>query len=211
MPARKVLLLGATGGTGREVLAQALRKGHEITVLVRNPRRLGSPAARVRVMIGDVLEGATLANAVRGQDVVLSTLGVGSSLKSSGLIGRSVPAIARAMESEGVARMILISAYGVGETIRDAPLVPRLLMRLLLRDVYADKLAGDDALRRSSLDWTIVHPVTLTNGPRSGKYRVGERLALRGFPRVSRADVADFLVAQIEDRSFSRKDVLVSS
>jgi putative NADH-flavin reductase len=90
-------------------------------------------------------------------------------------------------------------------------LVPRLLMRLLLRDVYADKLAGDDALRRSSLDWTIVHPVTLTNGPRSGKYRVGERLALRGFPRVSRADVADFLVAQIEDRSFSRKDVLVSS
>lgn len=114
------------------------------------------------------------------------------------------------MEEAGASRFILTSAYGVGETIRDVPFLPRLLMRVLLRDVYVDKKAGDDALRSSSLDWTIVHPVTLTDGARTGRVRAGERLNLSGFPRISRADVAEFLLAQTEDRSYSRRDVLVA-
>ena len=90
------------------------------------------------------------------------------------------------------------------------PLLPGVLIRLLLRDLYADKEAGEDVLRRSGLEWTIVYPVTLTNGTRTGRYRVGERLALHGFPTISRADVADFILTQVEDRTYVGKGVLVS-
>jgi putative NADH-flavin reductase len=114
------------------------------------------------------------------------------------------------MESQGVRRLIFTSAYGVGATQADVPLVPRILMRLLLRDLYADKAAGEDDLRRSGLAWTLVYPTTLTKGPRTGKYRVGEHLTLHGVPKISRADVADFLLSQIEDGSYTGRGVLIS-
>lgn len=181
-----------------------------MTVLVRSPQRLTVPPDRLRVVTGSVTdEGQTLTDAIRGQDVVISALGVGTSLKSGGLIARSLPAIVRAMESQGVRRLIFMSAYGVGSTWKDVPLLPRILMRVLLRDIYADKEAGEDALRRSGLDWTLVYPVTLTNGQATGRYRTGERLALRGFPTISRADVADFILTQLEDSTYVKKGVLV--
>jgi putative NADH-flavin reductase len=198
----------------RQVVSQALQQGHDITVLVRNPARLNVTSDQLRVVVGSVTDdGPALAAAVRDQDVVISALGVGNSLKSGGLIERSVPAIVRAMESHGVRRLIFISAYGVGQTYRDVPLVPRIAIRTLLRDLYADKNRGEDELRRmgNGLDWTLVYPVTLTNGARTGRYRVGERLALHGLPRISRADVADFLLTQVDDVSYLRKGVLVSS
>jgi putative NADH-flavin reductase len=151
------------------------------------------------------------AGAVAGQDAVISVLGVGTSLRSAGLIARSMPVILHAMESQRVRRLIFASAYGVGETRRDVPLMPRILMGVLLRDIYADKAAGEERLRRSALDWTLVYPTTLTNGPQTGGVRVGERLTLRGFPRVSRADVADFLLSQLDDSTYVRKGVLISA
>jgi putative NADH-flavin reductase len=208
---RKVLVLGGTGGTGRQVVSQALRSGHSVTALVRSPERLGLAANTLRVVTGSVPEDRqTLAAAIRGQDAVISTLGVGTSLKSGGLIARSTPAIVSAMEREGVRRLIFTSGYGVGATRKDVPLLPKVLIGLLLRDVYADKAAGEEILHRSELDWTLVYPATLTNGPATGRYRVGEHLRLHGFPRVSRADVADFLLTQLEDRAFLRKGVLIS-
>lgn len=209
---KRVLVLGATGGTGRAVVSQALARGDQVTVFVRHPERLTERSERLRVVTGSVPEdAAALGSAVAGQDAVISALGVGNSFRSGGLISRSVPAIVQAMRQQGVRRLVFTSAYGVGETFRDVPIVPRIFIRLLLRDIYADKQAGEQALRRSELDWTIVHPTTLADGPRTGRYRVGERLALRGFPRISRADVADFLLAQTDDRTFLRKGVLISS
>jgi len=207
----KILVLGATGGTGMQVVTQALQQGHEVTAFVRNPQRLAANSERLRVIGGDVTHaGPALAEAVRGQDVVISTLGRGSSFKPEGLMATSVPAIVRAMESEGVRRLVFTSAYGVGVTRRDLPLMPRILIGMLLRDIYADKEAGESDLLRSALDWTIAYPATLTNGPRKGQYRVGERLALSGLPTLSRADLADFLLAQARDRSHVRKGVLVA-
>src|SRR5262249_49826258 len=161
---------------------------------------------------GDVAaDGATLGDAVRGHDAVISALGQGSSLRSEGLIARSMPKILEAMERNTVARLIVTSAYGVGVTWRDVPLPGRLFVRTLLRDLYADKEAGEEILRRSPLDWTIVYPTRLTTGPRTGRYRVGERLSLRGLPAIARADLAAFLLTQIDDRRFIRKGVLISS
>jgi putative NADH-flavin reductase len=207
---KKVLILGATGGTGKHLLHEALARGYDVTVLARSLERLPSGVDRARVIKGDALDDAALADAVNGQDVVVSALGVGSSLKSRSLIARTVPAIVRAMTNAGVRRLILTSAYGVGETYRDVPILPSILMRVLFRDLYADKALGDGEVRRSGLDWTLVYPTTLTNGPKTGEYRAGERLHLRGLPTISRADVAEFLANQIEDETYLRKGVLVS-
>jgi len=207
----KVLVLGATGGTGREVVAQALAAAHEATVLVRDPARLPPASAnRVRVVTGSVTDNPNaLAVAVRGQDAVISALGAGTSLKSRGLMTYSTPLVVQAMTDAGVKRLIVTSACGVGVTWRDVPFLPRIFMQLLLRDLYADKAASEEMLRRSTLDWTLVYPVALTNGPRTGRYQSGERLALTGFPKISRADVAEFLLTQLADPRFVTKGVLV--
>jgi putative NADH-flavin reductase len=215
MAVKRILVLGATGGTGQHVVSQALQQGHNVTVLVRHPERLSLDSDRLRVLVGSVTDdGHALDAATCDQDVVISTLGVGSGLKSGGLIARSAPAIVRAMQTAGVRRLIFTSAFGVGETYRDVPLVPRIAIRTLLKDLYADKQVGEDELRRlgSDIDWTLVYPVTLTNGPRTGHYRAGERLRLRGLPRIARADLADFMMRQVDDdRSYLKKGVLVSS
>ena len=209
---RNVLVLGATGGTGRHVVAQGLGQGHVVTAFVRDASKLSVASDRLRVVVGSTTDdGPALAIAMRGQDVVISSLGLGKSLKSHGLIARSVPRILHAMNSEGVRRLIFTSAFGVGETIRDTPLLPRLFIRTLLRDMYSDKEAGEVELVNSSLDWTLVYPTGLSDGQATGQYVAGERLALRGFPRIARADVAAFLLAQIDDATYVRKRVLISS
>ena len=212
MAATTVLVLGATGGTGRHVVARALQQGYHVTALVRDGRKLAVTSDRLRVLAGNMmLDDEVLDDAVRGQDAVISTLGVGQSFASGGLIAGSTPRLIRAMENLGVRRLIFTAAFGVGETMRDVPLVPCLFIRTLLRDVYRDKNAGDAAIRRSELDWTIVYPTGLTDGPATERYRIGERLTLGGFPRIARADVADFLVKQVEGEMYVRKGVLISS
>jgi putative NADH-flavin reductase len=211
MPPRKLLVLGATGPTGRQVVSQALQQGHQVTAFVRDPARLPLVHERLRVVVGDVTDDRpTLREAVSGQDAVISALGVGLSFKSRDLTRRSMPKLVAAMETQRVSRLVYTSAFGVGPTWIDVPAVPRLMVKLLLRDIYADKAAGEDVLRRSQLDWTLVYPVMLTNGPLTGRYRVGERLALRGLPKVSRADVAAFLLSQIDDPTYIRKGVLIT-
>ena len=209
MASRNLLVLGATGGTGRSLVEQAVAAGFGVTVLVRDPDKV-SPGT-VRVVTGDLVDdSAVLRAAVAGQDAVISTLGVGQSFKSGHLISQSVPVLVAAMREHGVHRLVFTSAFGVGATRRDTPLLPRLFIATLLRDIYKDKQAGEQAILTSDLDWTIVYPVGLTNGPRTGRYRVGERLSLRGFPRISRVDVAEFLLRQVEDRSYICKGVLIA-
>jgi putative NADH-flavin reductase/nitrate/TMAO reductase-like tetraheme cytochrome c subunit len=209
---RRILVLGATGGTGQHVLAQALQQGHEVTALVRHPERLTLTHDRLRVIAGSVTDDSpVLADAVRGQAAVISTLGAGRSFSSGGLISQSVPRIVRVMEQQGVRRLVFTSAFGVGDTRRDVPLVPRIFIRVLLGDIYRDKASGESALRASSLDWTLVYPSGLSDGPAAGHWRAGERLSLRGFPQIARADVASFLLSQIDDPAYVRKGVLISS
>jgi putative NADH-flavin reductase len=206
-----ILVFGATGPTGHEVVMQALSRGHAVTAFVRNPQTLSISDERLRVVTGDTTrDEPKIAEAVRGQDAVVSALGRRSTFSSDHLIERSMRAIVPAMERAGVRRLILMSAFGVGESRRDAPLIPRIMYRVLLRDIFADKQAGEEHLRRSSLEWTIVYPVLLTDGPLTGSYRVGERLELHGLPKISRADVAHFILTEMENGAFVRKVAVVS-
>jgi putative NADH-flavin reductase len=211
MAVQKVLVLGATGGTGRALIVQAAAGGFSVTALVRHPQRLPPGIGDARVIEGDILEEPdALTEALRGQDAVISALGVGRSLKSNALISRVAPLLVDAMSAAGVRRLVFTSAFGVGSTRNDVPLLPRLFIATVLRDIYEDKEAGEKAIAASGLDWTLVCPVGLTNGGRTGRYRVGEHLPLSGFPRISRADVADCLLRQVQTNSFIRKRVLVA-
>jgi putative NADH-flavin reductase len=213
MTTKRILVLGATGGTGRHIVLQALEQGHAVTVLVRDPRRLHLDSDRVRVVVGSADDEDAVASAACNQDVVISALGAGASLRSGGVIARTTPVILRAMERNGVRRLILMSAFGAGDTYQYVPLMARIMIRTLLRDLYADKNVAERALRRDggATDWTLVYPVSLTNGARTGRYRSGKRLSLHGFPRISRADEATFMLAQIDDTTYVKKGVLVSS
>ena len=207
----KLVVFGASGGTGREIIGQALDQGHEVTAFVRDPARLAIKDSKLHITEGDVLKDKlAVAGAIAGRDAIICVLGVANSLKSAGLIAGGLAAIVPAAEKHDVRRLTLISAFGVGDSFRNAPFVPRLMYRLLLGDIYRDKKAGEDTVKASGLDWTIIHPVMLTTGPKTGTYRSGERLDLRGIPKISRADVAHFALAQLASKVFLRKTAVIS-
>ena len=206
----KILIFGATGPSGQQLVRQALSQGHEVTAFARNADAL-SADKRMRIVAGDTTRDAgQIAEAMRGQEAVLSALGRRKTLRSDNLIARSMHLIVPAMEQAGVRRLVVMSAFGVGGSLRDAPLIPRIMYRVLLADIFADKKAAEDEIRRSSLDWTIAYPVLLTDGPLTGHYRAGERLELQGLPKISRADVAHFMLAEMKTRAFVRKVAVLS-
>jgi putative NADH-flavin reductase len=204
----KLLVFGATGGTGRELVRQGLERGHEVTAYVRRPEAL-SPQDRLRVIGGEVTRD-DLGDAFSGQDAVVSALGRGQKLRSEGLISRSTVRIVAGMLRGGVRRLVLVSAFGVAESAAQAPLIPRLMYRTLLADLFADKKVAEEGVMATALDWTIVRPVILTNGPMTGRFRCGESLALSGLPRISRADVALFILGELAANRHVQKVVALA-
>lgn len=205
----KLAVFGATGPTGKLFIQQALNNGHVITAFARSWSV--APMERLKLVVGDATrDKAKVIQAVTGQDAVISMLGRRSTLRAEGLMERSMQLIVPAMERAGVARLVMMSAFGVGESSRDAPLVPRMMYRTLLRDIFHDKAIAEAQVRASQLDWTIVHPVLLTDGPATGRYRAGEKLPLQGMPKISRADVARFILGEVEAPAYSRKTVVLS-
>jgi putative NADH-flavin reductase len=211
----KIIVFGATGKTGRQVVQQALDAGHDVTAFVRDPARLQLDDPRLRVAAGQVTVGqAAVTAAVDGHDAVISALGSSQTLRgmrSPMIMSQATPVIIQAMTETGVDRLVFLSSLGVGDSYAQAPPVLKLIYKLFLGPVYADKAAGERLLRDSSLNWTLVYPVLLTNGPHTGSYRSGESLELTGMPRISRADVADFMVSQLSSPAYKRAFAVVSS
>ncbi|MFJ9742871.1 NAD(P)-dependent oxidoreductase [Streptomyces sp. NPDC101166] len=206
----KLLILGATGPTGRHVVDLAVEGGDAVTVLARRPEALDDVADRVRVVAGDATSYADVVAATRGQDAVVSALGRGTSLRADDLFTRAAAAVVGAAEAEGVSRLVWLSSFGVGDTYRSASPVQKVMYSTLLRGIYANKALAEEAIRSSGLDWTLVYPTVLTKGPARGAYRVGERLAMKGVPKVSRADVADFLCKAAHGSEWIRRDAVIT-
>ena len=207
----KILILGSTGGTGQQLVTQSLKQNYEVTALARDPSRLKLNHERLTVVKGSVLDKEVLANALDGKDAVLSALGVGKSLKSKDLISNAVRILIPAMNEKNAKRLVFLSAFGVGETFNQADFIQRIIYRLFLRNIYADKSKADDQIRRSTLEWTLVYPVLMTDAPATGKYKAGEKLEMRGIPKSSRADVAEFMLRQLNDNTFIKKSSILMS
>ena len=207
----KLLVLGGTGGTGSQLVTQALAAGHDVTVLARNRSRVTTWHRHLRVIEGSVENAGPLNEAMHGQDAVISAIGRGKTFKADSLMKRGVTAILNAMAQNGVRRLLLESALGVGDSYADSPILAKLFFRTLLRGIYADKLVADNMVRESDSDWTIVQPSVLTDGPLTRQYRAGEHLALTGMPSVSRADVAHYTLGRVNDPETFGKTIVVSN
>jgi putative NADH-flavin reductase len=195
----KLLIFGASGHTGRELVRQALERGHSVTAFVRQPSKLSSPHPQLQVIQGDVGDTTAVREAVRNQDAVVSALGVGTPLKHDLTVIDGVRHIVQAMEADGPRRFLYLSFIGVAESRAAVGVVLRYIAPIPLREEIADHEAKEKLVRSSTLDWTIVRPPKLTNGPRTGKYRSGETIrTLMPLPTLSRADVADFMLRELE-------------
>ncbi len=203
----KLVVLGATGGTGLELIRQSIERGHSVTALVRSPDRLRALQDRITVKNGDLLNPAELEQAIKGQDAVLSGFGprVPVSKADAHLLEQFAVALTAAMVHAGVRRVVVES---VAFLFRDSIVPPAYLLgRLLFPRTVADAAAMERVFGESDLDWTMVRPPGLTDKPYTGKYRVREgHLPRFGF-KVSRADVADFMIRVVENRSSIRKVV----
>ncbi|MGW0945469.1 NAD(P)-dependent oxidoreductase [Streptomyces sp. NPDC002623] len=207
----KLTVLGATGPTGRQILEQALSAGHEVTVLVRSLDRLPEAARdRVTVVTGDATRAADVERALAGSEVVISALGSGNDFKSD-IASRAAQALVPAAKAADTKRVVVLSALGSGPTSTHASTVPRLFGRLLMGTVMADKAVADDLIKASGLDWTLVRPAVLTNGPHTGSYKAVTVPDRKVGDRVSRADVADFMLRAATDDAWSRRDAILLS
>lgn len=206
----QLLIFGATGGTGRELVHQALERGHCVTAFARDPGALGRRDG-VRPVAGDVLDAAAVERAVAGHDAVLCALGKPAT--SPGTVrSQGTRNIVRAMASGGPRRLIVQSTIGIADT---RPLLPALyrylLVPTLLRRTFAEHERQEAAVRSSQLDWTIVRAGALTDGERTGRYRHGFPPTDRSLSfEISRADVADFTLGLLADGTYLRESPAVS-
>jgi putative NADH-flavin reductase len=207
----KLLVLGATGGIGLEIVRQAVERNHRVTAFVRAPERLKSIAARFGIIQGDPLNRAELARAMEDQDVVLSGFGprVPIAKTDSTLLHRFGVALSDAMRDVGIRRAVIVSTAFL---FKDSIIPPtNLVGRLFFPNMVADATEMESFFQQSGLDWTLVRPPRLTNRPRRNRYRVREdHLPGFGFT-ISRADVAAFMIKTAENHAFIQKVVGISN
>ena len=209
----KLTIFAATGGIGRQVLEQAIAAGHDVTAVVRNPRKL--PATQARIATADLADTdqAALQSAVGGADAVLSALGARSAAEV-GVAWRGTQVIIQAMQAAGVRRIVVVSAAPVGTVPSPGhPNPPRHdpgdgfvlrnlaypILKSVFRGNYADLARMEDLLRESDLDWTAMRPVRLTDKPVTGAYRTAFGQNVRHGLFISRADVAHCMLRMLEE------------
>jgi uncharacterized protein YbjT (DUF2867 family) len=209
-----VLIIGASRGIGLETVKAALEVGHSVRALARSARRIAVDHPKLEKMAGDALEMATVKRALTGVDVVTQSLGVSAGpeiiFKPTRFFSKATRALVTAMEEAQVKRLICVTAGRATAAGRGGVLY-RAAFHLLLGRVYDDKDVQERIVRGSKLDWVIVRPVILTNGPKTTAYcaLVDPRGWTCGF--ISRADVADFLVKKIDDDAFLHKTPVLTS
>jgi uncharacterized protein YbjT (DUF2867 family) len=203
----KIALFGATGGTGRHVLTRALEQGHDITALVRDPAKLGDRRADVTLVEGDVLDQDRVDACIDGADAVICILG--SHKNRDPIEARGTVPILDAMQRLGVRRLIAVTSLGVGDSADQLAAPFRLFMKLTIGGIMQAKEEQERLIRESALDWTIVRPGGLTDGPHTGHYKAGTDKSIRAG-RIRRADVADFVLTQLDDDRFLHQAPAVS-
>lgn len=199
-----LLILGPTGGTGQQLVKQALEQNHTVCALARTPEKLPRHE-RLTIVKGDVLDEHLLNTIVPGKDAILSALGVTKTLKAHGLITNAVGLIVKAMMTHKIKRFLIVSAFGAGDSFKQANPIQKFIFRVPLGSRYEDKNMSEEILKKTDIDWTVIYPVRLTNGPHTGHYRVGEEMEMKGMPTISRADVADFVLKELNNKSFLRR------
>ena len=196
----KLIIFGATGGTGLQVVQQALELGHAVTAFVRNSGQVTLTHEGLTLVEGDVLDSARVQSAMQGQEVVMCALGAKAKNQDK-LRARGTKNIIAGMHQENVRRLICLSALGCGESHTLLPIHYKyLICPLFLKHVYRDHEVQETYVRESELDWTIIRPAALTDGQLTHTYLHGELAAKQPLKmKISRADVADLMLTQLTE------------
>ena len=202
----RVIIFGATGKTGQHAIRRALDDGHETTAFGRSVERLDAEA-RLTLARGDVFDAEVVAEAVTGHDAAVVCLG-STNLKDRTTLTRGTQHIVDAVDHHGVNRLVVVSAAGVGESWAQIPISSKLMFKTMLRNVFGDHQAQEDVVRRSNASWTIVRPAVL-----SDKLARRSVTASNTSPtkRIHRAALAGFLIDQLNDNTYSRQAIAVTS
>ena len=212
-----IVLLGANGGTGKQVMAKALERGHKVKAYVRRPETL-SQADGLEIIGGQLNDLPKLQETIQGSDAVFCCIGPAVSLKElmrpQTLMQTSIATIIQAMEAAKVKRFVLLSAFGVGEWAKTATPLLKMAFNSLFSSVYMDKEKSEQMLRDSALDWTCVYPVFLRDNIESGNYctyTIDQVKKVKGFPKVTRSDVADVMLQTLEHAETINRSFLITS
>ncbi len=205
----RLIVFGASGGTGREIVKQGLERGHDVTAFVRNPAKLKLSHERLRVTRGDVLDAASVHAAMAGHDAALVAVGHRRYLGPSSILSQGTLNIVAAMKHHGVRRIVCETALGVGDSTGRLGLYYTLfVIPVILPFYWYDKGRQERIVRESDLEWVIVRPGQLTNGRKRGQYRHGPRVGNYLWSvSISRADVADFMLNQLGDTPYLHRAV----
>lgn len=208
----KIVVFGATGRIGRKLVSGGIARGHEVTAAARHPESMRARDRVPRIVACDLLDAAQVDAAVADQDAVIVTVGARCSLAPGVVHSHGVANVVGAMKAHAVRRLVCISAAGVHDD-HDPNLPPfftRLLRPLMLSRVWPELRAMDACVAGSGLDWTLVHVAHLTNGQAVGRYRVAQGTSMAGGYKISRADVADFMLKELERGEWIGHDVAIA-
>nr|WP_294941751.1 SDR family oxidoreductase [uncultured Mucilaginibacter sp.] len=209
---KKIVIFGASGGTGKQVVAMALQQGFEVTTIIRNPDAFYIQHPNLKIAKGDILAPSTFKNKLQGQDAVISCLGV-PKIQETTLYSAGIRNIVQSMQEVGLDRILCISSGAL-----DIPPGSSFIMRFLLKNVlqriykpiYTDMRLMEDTLKASGLNWTIVRAPKLTDGKNKGRNRNITGQPLKGIPQISRADLAGYLLEHLDDLSVFKQTVDVA-
>lgn len=207
----KLAVFGATGKTGQQLVRQALEAGYDVTALARTPSKLSIQHPKLKIVQGDLLDEARVREVIQDADAVISTLGP-SSNKPEFTISRGMDIILNAMKTNSVRRLIITAGAGVRDPQDKPKVIDRafgVLLNVLSRNVVADMRQVVAKVKASDRDWTIVRVPMLTDQPSQGKLTVGYVGEIN--PRLSRADMAAFILKQVQDTSYLRKAPAISN
>ena len=208
----KIIVFGASGGTGSEIVKQALEAGQDVTAFVRTPAKLTIQHPKLKLVTGDMMDAAAVESAVAGQEAVISALGP-SRPPVPGMMEMAAQNIVAAMKKVGIPRLISTTGAGVRDPQDQPKFIDHLmkgLLTLLAGGVLRDSVANVEVIRASDLDWTIVRFPRLIDGQYSGKYRVGY-LGKDSGSQLTRADGADFVLRELVEGKFIHQMPVVSA
>jgi putative NADH-flavin reductase len=204
-----LIVFGSNGGIGHNVVVQALEAGHNVTAVARRPESVTIQHPKLTVKRGDVLDAASLAPLLAGQEAVVSAIGKESRAPTV-LYSQGVANILQAMQPAGVRRLLCISATGLDPGQWFQHLVAKPILWAILGEMYSDLARMEELVKRSAVDWTIIRPPQLNNKARTGHYQVSCNEHLPAAWSISRADVADYILRHLADRSTFRTWVEVA-
>jgi putative NADH-flavin reductase len=207
----KIAIIGASRGIGAELLKASIEDNHEVTALVRDPTKLNTIIPGLKVIKGNILDPSSVNAAITGQDASCVCIGIPPTRKPVDVFSLGTQNVLNAIDKGSNQKFILVTGIGAGDSKGHGGFFyDRIINPLLLGNSYADKDRAESIVKASNLEWLIVRPGFLTNGLRTGKYRVIDNLSGVTAGKISRADVADFILKQLASPTYFGKTPLVT-